>query len=201
MHCHNLDAYFRLAAHGNKEAYQKLYAEVRKRADVIVQVTLNQISNLSGNPVDFSDYIDTLFFKMINEYDSNRGSFSNYVDYTFAHRLTAKVQCEAIDYSNQVALLDESFNDAKAVELIADPNQKSIQKEIALKNFKAHISSPSRYKTIYNRTVDRILIMQYLGFSIKEICKALKLSLSQYRSYIRKMKDDQKVVNFKLEMK
>ena len=72
MHCHNLDAYFRLAAHGNKEAYQKLYAEVRRRADVIVQVTLNQISNLSGNPADFSDYIDTLFFKMINEYDRNR---------------------------------------------------------------------------------------------------------------------------------
>ncbi|MBR4377937.1 MAG: helix-turn-helix domain-containing protein [Bacilli bacterium] len=201
MHCQTLDAYFYMAAHGNKEAYQKLYAEVKRRAEVTVSITLSQISNLTGNPIDFSDFIDTLFFKMINEYDNDRGSFSNYVDYTFSHRLTSKVQYDGIEYANLIAAFNSSFDDSNTIESFADPNQKIISEEIAVTNFKARISSPDRTKTIYNRTVDRILAMHYLGFSIKEICETLKLSLSQYRSYIKKIKEEDRVINFKLEMK
>ena len=68
MHSPNLDACFYLASHGNKEAYQKLYEEFRKRAEKTIKIAQHPFSNLSGNQLDFSDITDCLFFKIINEF-------------------------------------------------------------------------------------------------------------------------------------
>ena len=155
---------------------------------------------LSGNPIDFSDLIDSLFFKLINEYNFDRGSFSNFMEYTFSHRLTSKVQSVAFAYQNQIAAIG-SNNDFQTIETLADPTQRTIQEEIALNNFKKRISTPNRNKTIADRTIDRILAMQYVGLSAKEICEILKLTPAKYRTYIKKIQDDNRVINFKLEMK
>lgn len=200
MHHAEIDACFHLAAHGNKEAYQKLYNEFRKRAETRIEIILNQMKILSGNPIDFSDLIDSLFFKLINEYNYDRGSFSNFMEYTFSHRLTSKVQSTAFAYQNQIAAIGGN-NDFQSIETLADPTQRTIQEEIALKNFKKRISTPNRNKTIADRTIDRILAMQYVGLSAKEICESLKLTPAKYRTYIKKIQDDNRVINFKLEMK
>lgn len=200
MHHADIDACFHLAAHGNKEAYQKLYNEFRRRAELRINIIVSQMTILSGNPIDFSDLIDSLFFKLINEYNYDRGSFSNFMEYTFSHRLTSKVQSVAFAYQNQIAAIG-SNNDFQTIETLADPTQRTIQEEIALKNFKTRISSPNRNKKLVDRTMDKILAMQYAGLSTKEICERLNLSPARYRNYIKKIQDDDRVINFKLEMK
>ena len=200
MHHAEIDACFHLAAHGNKEAYQKLYNEFRRRAELRINIIVSQMTILSGNPIDFSDLIDSLFFKLINEYNYDRGSFSNFMEYTFSHRLTSKVQSVAFAYQNQIAAIG-SNNDFQTIETLADPTQRTIQEEIALKNFKTRISSPNRNKKLVDRTMDKILAMQYAGLSTKEICERLNLSPARYRNYIKKIQDDDRVINFKLEMK
>ena len=200
MHHADIDACFHLAAHGNKEAYQKLYNEFRRRAELRINIIVSQMTILSGNPIDFLDLIDSLFFKLINEYNYDRGSFSNFMEYTFSHRLTSKVQSVAFAYQNQIAAIG-SNNDFQTIETLADPTQRTIQEEIALKNFKTRISSPNRNKKLVDRTMDKILAMQYAGLSTKEICERLNLSPARYRNYIKKIQDDDRVINFKLEMK
>ena len=144
--------------------------------------------------------LGALFFKLINEYNYDRGSFSNFMEYTFSHRLTSKVQSVAFAYQNQIAAIG-SNNDFQTIETLADPTQRTIQEEIALKNFKTRISSPNRNKKLVDRTMDKILAMQYAGLSTKEICERLNLSPARYRNYIKKIQDDDRVINFKLEMK
>ena len=201
MHYPKLDAYFHVAAHGNKEAYQKLYAEFKKRAETCIQVTVSQMANFIGNPVDFTDLIDILFFKVINEYDIKRGTFSNYVDYIFSHRLVFKVQEILISYANQIADVDRMLDDSKAIEALSDPNQRTIPDEIAIKDFKARISSPNKNKKFVERITDKVMTLQYMGFTNKEIRQLLKLTNSQLRTHIERIRNDKKVVNFKLEMK
>ena len=200
MHHAEIDACFHLAAHGNKEAYQKLFNEFRRRAETRINIIVSQTTILSGNPIDFSELIDSLFFKLINEYNYDRGSFSNFMEYTFSHRLTSKVQSVVFAYQNQIAAIGNN-NDFQTIETLADPTQRTIQEEIALKNFKTRISSPNRNKKLVDRTMDKILAMQYAGLSTKEICERLNLSPARYRNYIKKIQDDDRVINFKLEMK
>ena len=201
MHCQNLDAYFHMAAQGNKDAYGVLYEEFRNRAFKIIRIAISQMSNLTGNPADFSEIVDEMFFKIINEYDWERGSFSNYVEYALNHRLIFKVQNELIEYANQYAIFAEEFEDNTVIECLADPNQRTIQSEVAVNNFKAYISSKDRSKTLKDRKRDKILLMQYLGYTYSEICKELKLTIGELRGYIKKIQEDEDIINFKLELK
>ena len=201
MHFCKLDAYFRVAAQGNDEAYLKLYDEFRLRAKNTIITTINQNPNFAGNPEDFMDLIDKLFFSAINDYDAERGSFSGFVDYILTKRLANKVQNEIYAQLNTYAPLDKSFDGHSPIELIADPSQKPITSDIAVKNFRAQISSPAIHKTKVAKIKDRILLLQYAGYSIREICHELNLTMGQLRGYLKKIKEDDEIENFNLEMK
>ena len=201
MHCSNLDAYFYMAAQGDKEANQLLYLEFKKRAETVVQITMSKIQNFTVNPVDFSDYIDYLFFRSIREYEMERGSFSNYVDYVLKMRLSAKVQSDVIGYANHYILNDNWFNDRTTLESMSDPDQPTLGNEVAVENFKQSISSPGRYLSNTDRLRNKIIMMQYVGYSNTEICKELHITQGTLRGHLEKIKKDERVINFKLEMK
>ena len=190
-----------MAAQGDKESFDLLYSLFKKQADVIINLTMSKIANLSKNPVDFTDFIDYLFFRSIKEYDPDRGSFSNYVDYVFKIRLCTKVQEEAIDYANMYAEIQSEDVEELSVETMIDPQQKTIQHEVAIKRFKSSISSPNRYLNKNERVRNKILMMQYVGYSNTEICKELNITPGILRGHLEKLKKDNRVVNLKLEIK
>ena len=201
MHYKNLDAYYYMASQGDKEAYYELYRAFKKKAHALIRITLNQMSNFTENPVDFSDYIDTLFFRAINEYGKEKGSFTYYIDYILKVRIPGKIQAELVDYANLYAQYEFSSDEAKAIELMADPSQQSMQSEVARSRFKASISSSMRKMSNVEKLRNRILLLQYAGYNNREISRQLNIPLGELRGHLDKIKKDRRVVNLKLEMK
>lgn len=201
MHLSRLDAYFHVASHGDKDAFEELYQIFKTKALNYVYQAFHKIQKSSGNPRDFQDYIDTLFFKTINEYDCDRGPFSTYVEYVFTQRLLPKVQSILVDNLNKQTSLDEYFDDSKSIELIADPNAEEPGKQIAIANMKLRMSSRNNRMSNLNKLRNKILLMIYAGYSNIEICKELHLTLGQLRGHLAKLKKDEQIINFNLEMK
>ena len=202
MHFRNLDAYFHVASHGDPEAYKILYEEFVRKAKYILRTTLKNSYNYPVIPEDFSDYIDSLFFDIINEYDPERGSFSWYVDYVLKVRLDGKVKKaiaeNQIDYD--IFDLDED-PELDPMELLSDPDQKSIVEDIAISNFKLKLASPKEHRTRKEKLQDKVLLLQYAGCKNAEIARQLNLTINELRGYLKKVKADEKVINLKLELK
>ena len=202
MHFRNLDAYFHVASHGDPEAYKILYEEFVRKAKYILKTTLKNSYNYPVIPEDFSDYIDSLFFDIINEYDPERGSFSWYVDYVLKVRLDGKVKKaiaeNQIDYD--IFDLDED-PELDPMELLSDPDQKSIVEDIAISNFKLKLASPKEHRTRKEKLQDKVLLLQYAGCKNAEIARQLNLTINELRGYLKKVKADEKVINLKLELK
>lgn len=202
MHFRNLDAYFHVASHGDPEAYKILYEEFVRKAKYILKTTLKNSYNYPVIPDDFSDYIDSLFFDIINEYDPERGSFSWYVDYVLKVRLDGKVKKaiaeNQIDYD--IFDLDED-PELDPMELLSDPDQKSIVEDIAISNFKLKLASPKEHRTRKEKLQDKVLLLQYAGCKNAEIARQLNLTINELRGYLKKVKADEKVINLKLELK
>ena len=202
MHFRNLDAYFHVASHGDPEAYKILYEEFVRKAKYILKTTLKNSYNYPVIPEDFSDYIDSLFFDIINEYDPERGSFSWYVDYILKVRLDSKVKKaiaeNQIDYD--IFDLDED-PELDPMELLSDPDQKSIIEDIAVSNFKLKLASPKEHRTRKEKLQDKVLLLQYAGCKNAEIARQLNLTMNELRGYLKKVKADEKVINLKLELK
>ena len=201
MHLSHLDAYFHAASHGDKEAFEELYQMFRKRALNYVLVALHEIQKYTGISKDFLDYIDSLFFKTINDYDLDRGTFSNYVDYVFKTRLIPKIQKMVVDNINRYVSLDESFDDNKAVELLADPDALPISKQIAKDNVQLRMSSNNKRISNTDRLRNKIMLYEYAGYSKVEICKELGITIGELRGHLSKLKEDDEMINFNLEMK
>ena len=201
MHYRNLDAYYYMASKGNKEAYYELYKEFRKRANSLIRITLNQMSNYTEIPVDFSDFIDTQFFRAINEYEVEKGNFTYYVDYILKLRIPSKIKSIVVEYANLYAQVEAKSADTRVIELMADPNQQSLQSEVARDRFKASITSPLKNMSNVDRLRNRIMLLQYAEYSNKEICEQLHLTVGELRGHLEKIKKDKRVVKLKLEMK
>ena len=116
-------------------------------------------------------------------------------------RLTAKVQSDVIGYADHYILNDKWFNDRTILESMSDPNQPTLENEVAVESFKQSISSPGRYLNNSDRIRNKIIMMQYVGYSNTEICKELNITLGTLRGHLEKIKKDDRVINFKLEMK
>ena len=190
-----------MAAQGNKDAFDELYGQIVNRSTEIIYLELHKIPNLTGNLDDFSDYIDYLFFKIVGEYDSDRGAFSAYVDYVLNHRVAFKVQKDIIDGLSLYTSLDRSFDDLKSIELLADPNQKPIPQDIAIKNFRYKLASANKPLNVKQRMRNKILLLQFAGYTYDEICKELHITKGELRGHIKKIKEDDELINFNLEMK
>ena len=195
------DLYFHLASHGNKEAYNLLYEAFIQKANLVVISTFKNNSKYMGFSDDFCGIIDDLFFYAINNFEPEKTSFSTFVDYLLYHKLVGAVKSEIHRIQTYVAEIDFDDNDVNGIELVSDPIQPSIQSEILIKNFQLSIASPNKNKTQKRRLRDRVLILQYAGYKNKEICEKLKITYAQLRRIYEKMKDDEELLNIKLDLK
>jgi len=201
MHKNDINKFFHMATHGDKEAYKLLYKEFVNRANLVVLNTVKNNSNFSGFPGDFCDLIDDLFFKAINEYEPEKRSFSSYVDYLFSHRLANAVRSEIHDIESYIADVDYEDENIKSIELLSDPQQPTLQNEIAMNNFKVLVASPNKHKSKDRRLRDKVLTFKYAGYNNQEICNKLNLSYSQLRRILVKAEDDDDIANIKLDLK
>ena len=197
----NIDAYFHLASKGNKEAYNNLYKLVKKRAYSIINAKINSSAKYTGIPDDFADLADKYFFQMINEYDCDRGSFSNYVDFVLTTRLAPKVEALLIANLNTYASLDEDFGENTAIECIEDPNELPMSTNIAVNKFKQIIASPNFRLSNEERLHQKIMMLQYAGYRDTEIQKYLNLTPGELRGHISRIQRKGEMLNLKLELK
>ena len=201
MHFSKLDAYYHLATQGDSEAYDSLYKEFTSKANNLISSIIKNYSFYAGIPADFSDLIDKIFFRVLREYDMNRSSFSSYVEFVFNTRLANNVTSIILDSMNDFKLLDDMFEEQNFIDAAADPNQIPITKDIAIQNFTYKIASPNKSKSKKERIRDKILLLQYKGYTNVEICKVLNITLGQLRGYQKQISKDKDIINFKLEMK
>ena len=200
MRFSNWDAYFHMAAHGDKEAYQFLYKQFANKAKYIIRIALKEYTNLVVNPEDFCEFIDYLFLRIINEYDFNRGAFRKYCDYVMTVRIRNEILRRISEYSNQTFFFGVP-DEEQMIEQLPDPNQVPIQREVTIDSMKAYISSPLRKKSKEDRIKTKILLLHYAGYKQVEMCKELKMTLGELRGYLKKIQEDEDIINFNLEMK
>lgn len=201
MHFSNIDAYFHMAAKGNREAYEKLYFLFTKKANRIIKIILSSNQNYTGIPEDFSEYVDKYFFKTLAEYDSERGSFSHFADYVLSMRFASKIQKAVINELTTYVSLDDEFDGNDPMECIEDPNQINLHTESVIENFKYELASNSKKISNETRIHRRILMMQYAGYTDIEIAKYLKMTPGELRGYIKRIHRSDDMINLKLELK
>ena len=201
MHFTRMDAYYHLTTLGDHEAYQILYSEFLNKARNLIRLIGKSCSNFTVNPGDFSQFIDSLFFRAINEFNPLKGTFSSYVEFIFSYRLTDYVRNKLIQEANTFAPIENSFGEACSIELIPDPNQPSITTELIKNNFTYKIASKRNNKTFVERITDKILLLQYAGYKDSEICRALKISVAKLRKYKKLIENNDEIVNLKLDLK
>lgn len=202
MHFTNLDACYYLASIGNKEAYNLLYECFVFKAKMEVAINGYDLRKNSEFSANFDDLVNELFFKTINSYSEEKGSFSNYCTYCFRTRLVNEIAKVWSELNQEYS--DADLNDSECAltaNEIMDPDYPSIRHDIEIANFRYRISSCNRNATPKKRIVNKVVLMIYAGFKAGEIMKTLKLSKSQYRSIMQRIKKDDDIANLKLEMK
>ena len=202
MHLVNLDAYFRLASRGDKEALNVLYKQFKESARIEMLAAKKNSSNLAEIPEDFDDFIDNLFFAILNDYDPDRGSFTWYVSYILQKKFSPKVKKAVIDAQQQTLtkdLIEEEL--ISFIDNIADPNQLKPSSELAISDFKYKIASPGRHLSKNEKLQQKIMLLQYAGFSNSEICTKLNLTKTMLRYQKSKIKEDDVMLNLKLDLK
>lgn len=196
-----INAYFHLASHGEKEAYNSLYKEFVNRANKKIKNTTRANSNFLGFSGDFCDLIDELFFKAINEYGPEKGTFHSFVDFLLSRRLVPEVKKKIYLIQSYTMDIDFDDEDVNSIEYIQDPNHTSLTDDIAVLDFKQMIASPNAHKTREKRLRDKVLLLQYGGYKNKEICEILKITYAQLRRVLEKARGDDDLNNIKLDLK
>ena len=203
MHLFYLDAYFRLASRGDKESFYNMYKLFLESAKIEMHAAKKDVSNLTGIPGDFSVYIDNLFFQILNDYNPDRGSFRWFTSYMLEHKLAPKVKQVVIDTKNVFTNIVAAGNDEHVfgIEDVPDPEAENHSLNLAMSTFKYKICSPSFDLEKGEKLQQDILLLQYAGYSSAEICKELRIKPSTLRYQQRKIKEDDVMLNLKLELK
>ena len=201
MHFSKMDAYYYLATQGDPEALKILYNEFLEKASKLTYTYIKSFPNYSGNPDDFWEFVNKMFFRMLNEYEPEKGQFCTFLEYVISKRIGGQVSTKLVDNVNKFADINDDFEGRGGIEGIPDPNQLPIVTDIAMSNFKYQISSKSRNKTRTERIRDKILLLQYSGYSNLEICEFLNITYGQLRTYLKNIQKDKTMINLKLDLK
>ena len=201
MPCPNMDALFYLVTQGDLNAFSDLRDWFVKKAKIFLLAELNKLGKDLGIPLDFEEFYDEIFIKIISDYNEERSSFSHYCYYIFEHKLLYYfLTASARNYSNTFSLDETTEFGNSYLEMVEDSNCTSIGSDIAINNFKYQISSPSSENNAAKRK-NRILMLKYAGYKDTEICKILRITPGVYRNLIKNYQNDEDLVNFKLELK
>ena len=201
MHTNDIDAFFHMASHGDKEAYKTLYGLFVERANKLVTATIKRNSNFRGFPGDFCGLIDELFLKAINDYETEKGTFSTFVNWLLDRRLKNAVLQEIIEIQAYTKTIDYEDINYDEIEALPDSESMIITDQIALKDFKLKISTPNVHKTQDERQRDRVLLLNYAGYKIVEISQILNMAYSTVKRILDKAKEDEDLYNIKLDLK
>lgn len=198
----NLEALFYMASKGDKEAFILLHEEYVKKALLIIQDATHNMSKSLEIRVDFDDLIEDSFIKINNDYDAHRGSYTWFMRRFLSYKILDRIKNANTSGNFEVDSLDDVDETGKShVESLEDVEQLPMGTQIAMSNFKYQISSPKARQTRNEKARQRILLLRYAGFSDREICKELKMTLGVFRGLIRKMEEDEELLNFKLDLK
>ena len=197
----DIDSFFHMASHGNKEAFNCLYEEFVRLANNVVKGTIKKASNFRGFSGDFCDLIDDLFFLAINKHEPERGSFSAFANWLFDKRLKDAVLKEIVELQTYSKTYESDDEEVDEIEDYADPDSLPFTDQIALDDFKLKIASPNMHKSVPDRRRDKILTLFYAGYKRTEISKILKLPYSFVRHTIDDVLNDKDFNNIKLDLK
>lgn len=197
-----MDAYFHMASHGCIEAYELLYMEFTSRAETLVRLAGFKISKYTEIFIDFQDYVDSLFFKILNEYDSSRGPFGRFCDYCLNQRLMSKFISMVKKWREGAS--NFSIDDCEIVNAESIPTEFSnttMRREVQFNQFKLKMSSPNASPKRSEKIKRNVALMLYSGFKPIEVKRKLDISECRYRNAVEKLKKDEDIINLKLEMK
>ena len=201
MHFCNMDAYYHMATKGDAGAFHELYIIFHKKSKLIIKESIDLYREFSVNSYDFYDLVEETFQQLINDYDSERGSFSTYLEYILSNRFAINVRTILYNYVNMFVPPLEWNGGDRDIDQFCDEDSASIASEITLNSFKQKIASRNKYKTQTTRIHHKIMLLQYAGYKNSEICKILNMTYSQLRTIRSQMQDDEEVINLKLELK
>ena len=201
MHFSYLDAYYYLATLGDKGAFDLLYKGVILRATTQVEAAGFKLQKHAEISANFEEFVDSLFFKMINTYEMERGAFSAYVEYVLKTRLVNEIKRLYSIWNADN--LDTDFDEAEhGIAGLNEYDQDScIRRQIEVNNFKYRIASGNQNATRSKQKHNKMILMMYAGYDAKEIQKRFHITKSQYRTLIAKIKKDEDILNLKFELK
>ena len=189
-----------MATKGNKEAFLAMYENFTYRAKNAIK-NVKDSGNFPENGRDFGELIDKTFFKILNEYNKEKCSFSSFVEFVLNNRFAPTVR-NALKRDVELYLpLENNVDTTTPIESLADPNQYSINEDIAINHFKYKMSSRGKARSNLQKKRDKILLYQYAGYSNQEICELMHMTYSQLRTHMEHIKKHRDVVNLKLELK
>ncbi len=202
MHFTNMDAYFHMASHGDSDAYKLLYSNFLSRAIVVAKMAGLSLTKNPGISAEFQDFVDSLFFKIINEYGREKGLFGHYIEYCLSQRLVPKVSFLIGRLKEEITDWDIEQAELINAELItSEMSNTAIRREVEFNRFKMKIASPNNGFKESTKLKKKVALMIYAGFKAIEIKQKLKLTESRYRTIVEKLKKDEDFINLKLEMK
>ena len=202
MHFDSLNAYYYFASRGDKEAYEKLYNGFILRAESQIADAGYLVPKNTEISMDFYNYVDELFFKIINDYEEERSSFNVFVEFVLKVRLVNiynKLMAKW-RYTSSFVEFNEVEHSIAAKAMITDPDVPSLRQDIEVSNFKFRIAS-GKFANNEKRFRNKVIMMVYAGFKPKEIEDTLKISRGKLRYILNQIKDDDDIVNLKLELK
>lgn len=198
----NMDALFYLSSQGNEEARGWLYFQFRKKALKLLAELTTKYSKLPGIYGDFEEIIQENYLTSLRDYEYDKGSYSWFTKKLLEKRLEFVIfDNNSKTYANCISINEELYDGITYEESIEDRGIRPMNAEIAMNNFKYVISSPKRSQPKKSRLRSRILMMRYAGYKDTEICKILNITIGKLREVTKTFKDDEELLNFKLELK
>ena len=197
-----LDAFFHMASQGSEEGMKSLYYFFSKRAKIKIRMAFKKYKYIRLNIDDFTELIDDVFFKSLNEYDETKGSFDAYADFLMDKRIVLKAINQVFsELDNEITLVDVNGAERDPGDLLADPDHLSILTDINVNDFLLKISSNNKGKDKEEKMKNKILLLRYAGYKNNEIAKYLKITYGQLRYYIKKLSEDESIEKLKLDLK
>lgn len=197
-----MDALFYLSAQGDEEAKRWLYFYFRKKALKILSDLISKYAKLPGIYGDFDAIIEENYLIAIRDYEYDKGSFSWFTKTLLEKRLEYVIfDNNEKAYTNCISIDEELFEGLSFEETIEDRTTRPMNAQIAINNFKYVISSPHKSMAKKDRLKNKILMLRYAGYKDAEICRVLNITIGKFREIAKTFKDDEDLINFKLELK
>ena len=117
-------------------------------------------------------------------------------------KMINKIKKDILDNQNMIAF--EKTDEAELsnfIDTLPDPSQVSIVEDLAVSNFKLTISSPKKGVARSEKIYNKIILLQYAGYNNREIAEKLKISPGRLRTYVKRIKDDDSIINLKMNLK